>query len=63
MEEASMTIWEMWERFTLWVSDLSIGSILLRMVLAVAVGVLIGADRRDKNKGAGVRTHAMVCMG
>jgi hypothetical protein len=53
----------MWERFTLWVSDLSIGSILLRMVLAVAVGVLIGADRRDKNKGAGVRTHAMVCMG
>ena len=63
VEEASMTIWEMWERFTLWVSDLSLGSILLRMALAVAVGVLIGADRRDKNKGAGVRTHAMVCMG
>ena len=52
-----------WEQFKLWLSDLSFGSILVRMLLAVLVGLLLGIDRRDKNKGAGVRTHAMVCMG
>lgn len=52
-----------WEQFKLWVADLSFGSILVRVLLSVAVGVLLGIDRRDRNKGAGVRTHAMVCMG
>ena len=54
---------QFWEQFKYWLSDLSFGSILVRTLLAVLVGALVGADRRDKNKGAGVRTHAMVCMG
>ncbi len=54
---------QLWEQFTYWVSDLSFGSILVRVLLSVLVGVILGVDRRDKNKGAGVRTHAMVCMG
>lgn len=54
---------QFWGQFTSWISDLSFGSILVRVLLSVLVGVLLGADRRDRNKGAGVRTHAMVCMG
>mgnify|MGYP001048578498 FL=1 len=54
---------QIWEQFKFWISDLSFGSIIVRTLLAILVGVLLGSDRRDKNKGAGVRTHAMVCLG
>lgn len=27
------------------------------------VGVIIGLDREYKNKGAGIKTHALVCIG
>lgn len=36
---------------------------LLRMVVAVFVGALIGYERERKGKPAGVRTHGMVCLG
>ena len=36
---------------------------LLRMVVAVFVGALIGYERERKGKPAGVRTHSMVCLG
>lgn len=54
---------QLWEQFEFWISDLSLGSILARMLIAILAGTLLGIDRRDKNKGAGVRTHSMVCVG
>ena len=35
----------------------------LRMLLAVAVGCVIGVERERKNRPAGMRTHVLVCMG
>lgn len=35
----------------------------IRMVAALAVGILIGMDRSEKRKGAGIKTHVLVCLG
>lgn len=37
--------------------------ILLRLLLAVVYGGAVGIDRALKNKPAGIRTHALVCLG
>lgn len=36
---------------------------VLRLVLAVVVGAIIGFEREKRNKPAGFITHIMVCMG
>ena len=36
---------------------------IIRLVLAVIVGAIIGFEREKKNKPAGFITHTMVCMG
>ncbi|MBN4081643.1 MgtC/SapB family protein [bacterium AH-315-C07] len=36
---------------------------LLKLVLAIVFGTAIGAEREWQGKMAGVRTHALVCMG
>ena len=38
-------------------------AILLRLVFAMVVGVVIGLDREYHNKGAGIKTHVLVCLG
>ncbi len=38
-------------------------AILLRLFLATVVGVVIGLDREYRNKGAGIKTHVLVCLG
>lgn len=38
-------------------------SVFLRLSLAFLVGILIGAEREYKNKGAGMKTHVLVCVG
>lgn len=38
-------------------------TILLRIVLAIGVGTLIGVEREYKNRPAGMRTHVLVCLG
>lgn len=43
--------------------DLNMVSISLRMVLAIAAGTLIGIDRGMKRRGAGIKTHVLVCLG
>ena len=35
----------------------------LRLLLAVAVGWIIGAEREHKHRPAGMRTHVLVCLG
>ena len=37
--------------------------ILTRLVLAAVLGALIGVEREIRRKPAGLRTHALICMG
>ncbi|MGN0954257.1 MgtC/SapB family protein [Dialister sp.] len=41
----------------------TMGGIASRLFLATLAGVIIGMDREYKNKGAGIKTHALVCIG
>lgn len=41
----------------------SILSIALRLVFSVFTGAIIGMDRAMKRRGAGVKTHVLVCLG
>ena len=41
---------------------ISDGQILLRMLLALFVGAIIGFERTKNKKAAGIRTHALVCI-
>ena len=41
----------------------SIGSMIIRLVIAMLIGMIIGLDREIKNRGAGMKTHALVCIG
>ena len=36
---------------------------LLRIFIAMVLGMLIGNERKNRNKSAGLRTHAMVALG
>lgn len=37
--------------------------LLLRIAIACALGLMIGHERKNRNKSAGIRTHAIVAMG
>lgn len=41
----------------------SMESAILRVVLACLAGTLVGLEREYRNKRAGLKTHALVCMG
>jgi putative Mg2+ transporter-C (MgtC) family protein len=43
--------------------DITLLSVLLRMLLAFFCGALIGLERSYKNRPAGFRTHILVCLG
>ncbi len=43
--------------------ELSLASVCLRLLLAIAFGGLIGLDRERKRRPAGFRTYMLVCMG
>ncbi len=38
-------------------------AIFLRLFIAMLLGTVIGIDRELKNRGAGIKTHALVCLG
>ena len=42
---------------------LSMVDILIRMCLAVICGALIGMEREQKRRPAGLRTHMLICLG
>lgn len=52
-----------WKAFTAYVAGWSTGAIALRLVSALIIGVLIGIDRGIKRRGAGIKTHTLVCLG
>lgn len=41
----------------------TVGSVALRMVLAVVCGGIIGIEREYKRRPAGFRTHILICLG
>ncbi len=45
------------------IRELSMLSISLRLFLAIFSGTLIGIDRGMKRRGAGIKTHVLVCLG
>ena len=43
--------------------DITLLSVLVRLVLAVLCGGLIGIEREHKRRPAGFRTHILICLG
>lgn len=43
--------------------SLEFNSIVLRLLFAMLAGTMIGMDRSSKGRGAGVKTHSLVCVG
>src|SRR4051794_30035185 len=39
------------------------GHLVLRLLLSVLLGGLVGVERERKNHAAGLRTHTLVCLG
>lgn len=44
-------------------TDLNVLSIIVRLLLSVVVGGIIGAERSNKKHSAGLRTNIFVCLG
>jgi putative Mg2+ transporter-C (MgtC) family protein len=44
-------------------SALPLADVLLRLLAATVLGALLGLDREVREKAAGLRTHALVCVG
>ena len=43
--------------------DITFYSLLIRMLLAMFCGCVIGAERESKRRPAGLRTHILICLG
>jgi len=48
---------------TSFLRELTVESVLLRLVLAIFLGGIIGLERGRKNRPAGFRTNMLVCLG
>ena len=46
-----------------WLSDISIGSVVVRLILAIICGGLLGVERAMKRQAAGFRTYILVALG
>ncbi len=46
-----------------WLSELTVGSIILRLFLAVILGGIVGIERAAKRHAAGLRTYILVSLG
>ena len=46
-----------------WLSDITIGSVLVRLLLAILCGGALGAERATKRHAAGFRTYILVAVG
>jgi len=38
-------------------------TILIRILIAIGIGTVVGVEREYKNRPAGMRTHVLVCLG
>ena len=58
-----MRLRDIWDTFTEIVEGWSIWAVILRLLFSLIVGIIVGIDRGLKRRGAGVKTHVMVCLG
>ena len=57
-----LKLWPMMAQVTgpeLWIQ----AEYLLRILIAACLGLLIGSERKNRNKSAGIRTHVIVALG
>ncbi|MBQ8638405.1 MAG: MgtC/SapB family protein [Lachnospiraceae bacterium] len=53
----------MWKWLVVTAREWSLLSMVLRMSAAMIVGLAVGIDRGLKRRGAGIKTHVLVCLG
>ncbi len=53
----------MWNDFVAMVREWSLWALIIRMAMALVVGIMIGINRSVKHRGAGIKTHTLVCLG
>lgn len=58
-----MFIIDAWNWLVDTTADWSALAILIRLLLALSVGLIIGIDREMKRRVAGIKTHILVCLG
>ena len=46
-----------------WLSELTVGSIFVRLILVILFSGIIGIERATKKHEAGLRTYVLVCVG
>jgi putative Mg2+ transporter-C (MgtC) family protein len=54
---------DVWRQFSDYCASWCPGALAIRLVGAMLVGVIIGVDRGIKRRGAGIKTHTLVCLG
>lgn len=40
-----------------------LAEVVIRLIMSVVIGALIGSERARHGRAAGMRTHILVCMG
>ena len=50
-------------RFIEYLSEFNVVSVLVRLILAMLLGGIIGIERGKHGRAAGMRTHILVCLG
>ena len=53
----------MWDVVVTAFEEWSLLSMFLRLLSALLAGTIIGIDRSMKRRGAGIKTHVIVCLG
>ena len=53
----------MWDWLIHTAKEWSLLSMIIRLLSAMIVGIVIGIDRGVKRRGAGLKTHVIVCLG
>lgn len=46
-----------------WLTDIGLPSIILRLLIAIICGGILGVERAKKHQAAGFRTYIIVCLG
>lgn len=52
-----------WKQISDYCASWCTGAIIIRMVSALIIGIVVGLDRGMKRRGAGIKTHTLVCLG
>lgn len=51
------------QQFSDYIADWNAGAIAIRLIAALFTGIAVGVERGLKRRGAGIKTHTLVCLG